>query len=94
MEELFTLKNIIFYLLAINVITFLAMGFDKYKAKRGHWRTKEKTLLTLVALGGGIGGIAGMRYFRHKTQKPRFYIGFPLILITEIVIVIALLITK
>ena len=31
------------------------MGIDKYKAKRGKWRTQEKTLLTLVALGGGIG---------------------------------------
>ena len=55
MEELFTLKNIIIYLLAINLITFLAMWIDKYKAKRGKWRTQEKTLFTLVALGGGIG---------------------------------------
>lgn len=55
MEEIFTLKNIIIYLLAINLVTFLAMWLDKYKAKRGKWRTQEKTLFTLVALGGGIG---------------------------------------
>ena len=55
MEEIFTLKNIIIYLLAVNLITFLAMWLDKYKAKRGKWRTQEKTLFTLVALGGGIG---------------------------------------
>ena len=94
MKEIFTVKNIIIYLLVINAITFFAMGMDKYKAKKGHWRTKEKTLLTLVALGGGIGGIVGMYYFRHKTKKPRFYIGFPLILITEILVVIAIFITK
>lgn len=94
MGEIFTVKNIIIYLLGINVITFLAMGIDKYKAKKGHWRTKEKTLLTFVALGGGIGGIIGMYFFRHKTKKPRFYIGFPLILITEILVVIAILVTK
>lgn len=94
MKEIFTVKNIIIYLLVINAITFFAMGIDKYKAKKGHWRTKEKTLLTLVALGGGIGGIVGMYYFRHKTKKPRFYIGFPLILITEILVVIAIFITK
>ena len=31
----------------------------------------------------GIGGIAGMYTFRHKTKKVRFVIGFPLILIFE-----------
>ena len=92
MEELFTIKNIIIYLLSINLISFLAMGIDKYKAKKGKWRTQEKTLITLVVLGGGIGGIAGMYTFRHKTQKPRFYIGFPMILIVEIIIAIAILI--
>ena len=55
MEEILTIKNIIIYLMAINIITFLGMGLDKYKAKRGKWRTKEKTLFTLVTLGGGIG---------------------------------------
>lgn len=55
MEKIFTIKNIIIYLLIINIVTFLSMGIDKYKAKRGKWRTQEKTLLTLVGLGGGIG---------------------------------------
>ena len=84
MEEIFTIKNIIIYLLIINIVTFLSMGIDKYKAKKGKWRIQEKTLLTLVVLGGGIGGIAGMYVFRHKTQKPRFFIGFPLIMIMQI----------
>ena len=94
MEELLTIKNIIIYLISINIITFLAMGLDKYKAKKGHWRTPEKTLFILVLLGGGIGGIAGMRVFKHKTKKPRFYIGFPMMLIIEIITVIVLFITK
>lgn len=94
MEEILTIKNILIYLISINVITFLAMGIDKYKAKKGHWRTPEKTLIMLVVLGGGIGGIAGMRVFRHKTKKPRFYIGFPMILILEILFVIVFFITK
>jgi len=55
MEEILTIKNIVIYLISINIITFLGMGLDKYKAKRGKWRTKENTLFTLVALGGGIG---------------------------------------
>ena len=55
MEEILTIKNVIIYLITINFITFCAMGIDKNKAKKGKWRTKEKTLISLVALGGGIG---------------------------------------
>lgn len=94
MEEIFTIKNIIIYLLIINIVTFLSMGIDKYKAQKGKWRIQEKTLLTLVVLGGGMGGIAGMYVFRHKTQKPRFFIGFPLIMIMQILIVIVIFTVK
>lgn len=86
------IKNVILYVLAINLLAFIAMGIDKYKAKKGSWRTPESTLMTLVLLGGGIGGIAGMYTFRHKTKKPKFYIGFPAILILEIIAVIYILI--
>jgi len=88
MEELFTLRNILIYLLVINLIAFLAMYIDKKRAKWGKWRIKESTLFGLVLLGGGIGGIAGMYTFRHKTKKPGFVIGFPAILIIEIISVI------
>ena len=43
-----------------------------------------------VLLGGGIGGIAGMYTFRHKTKKIQFVIGFPVILISEIILIIYL----
>ena len=93
-EEIFTIPNIIIYLLIINLITFLAMFIDKKKAKHGSWRISEKSLFILVLLGGGIGGIAGMYTFRHKTKKPAFYIGFPFILIFEIVSVIFILLNR
>ena len=86
------IARFLLYLLAINLIAFLAMGIDKWKAKRGAWRIPEQTLLSLVLLGGGIGGIAGMYTFRHKTKKPRFFIGFPVILIMEIVALIYIII--
>ena len=80
------------YLLAINLIAFFAMWLDKRKAQRGSWRTPEGTLMSLVLLGGGIGGIAGMYAFRHKTKKPRFFIGFPVILIMEIVALVYIIV--
>lgn len=90
MEKIFTIKNIVIYLIVINLITLFAMYIDKQKAKKSKRRIPEKTLFTLVALGGGIGGIAGMYIFRHKTKKSRFIIGFPAILILEIIIVLAI----
>lgn len=91
MEEInsiFTTQNILIYILIINVITFFLMWFDKHEAKIGDWRVPERTLFLLVLLGGGIGGIAGMYVFRHKTRKWYFKIGFPAILIMQIVLVI------
>ena len=88
MEDIFNLKNTIIYLIAINLITFLAMYIDKRKAKNGSWRIKESTLLTLSLIGGSIGGILGMYTFRHKTKKLKFTVGMPTILIAEIIGVI------
>lgn len=85
-SSLFTIQTFIIYLIIINVITFLAMWLDKQKAKKGKWRISESALFILAILGGSIGGIAGMYTFRHKTKKPRFTVGFPAILIIEVII--------
>ena len=88
LEAIFTPKNILIYLLVINLMAFCAMWWDKRRAEHGEWRISEAGLFTLVLLGGGIGGIAGMYLFRHKTKKLKFTIGFPTILITEIILAI------
>lgn len=88
MQEIFNLRNIIIYLITINLIAFLAMFIDKRRSERGAWRIKEATLLTLTLIGGSIGGIAGMYTFRHKTQKARFWLGMPVILIMQIAVVV------
>lgn len=86
--QIFSIRNIAIYLIIINLVGFLSMLIDKKKAERGSWRIKESTLLIIAVLGGSIGSIAGMYTFRHKTQKPRFYVGLPIILITQILIII------
>lgn len=91
---LFTWQAAVIYLIIINVVGFFAMWIDKVKAKRGSWRIPEKTLFTITFLGGGFGTIAGMYTFRHKTQKMQFVIGFPAILIIEIICIIIFLTTK
>ena len=86
------ISNILIYLFAVNLIGFFAMGIDKWKAKNNRWRIPETSLFTLAAIGGGIGTIAGMYVFRHKTKKKYFTIGMPLILILEIILIIFLLV--
>ena len=86
------IQYIVLYILIINCIGFGAMALDKYKAERARWRIPEKTLFTITLLGGGIGTIAGMYLFRHKTKKIYFTIGFPTILISEILIIIYIII--
>ena len=92
MQDIFTIRNIIIYLIVINLIGFLAMLLDKRKAQKHKWRIPEKTLFYITFLGGGIGTIAGMYTFRHKTKKLKFTIGLPTILILEIILVVYLLV--
>lgn len=87
-----TFKNIFIYLIIINLLGFLIMFIDKRKAEKGSWRIPEKTLFLFTWLGGGIGTIAGMYTFRHKTQKKKFTIGMPIILTLEIIFLIYMII--
>ncbi len=84
------LKYFLIYLVIINIIAFLAMYIDKRKAKYGRWRIPEQTLLILAIIGGSIGAIAGMYTFKHKTKKLRFSVGFPVILILQIVLIFSI----
>jgi len=78
----------------INIVAFIMYGVDKKKAKDGKWRTKEATLILSAAVGGSIGALIGMFFFRHKTQKPKFFIGVPAILIAQLALVFVLLYFK
>ena len=88
MKEILTFQNLTIYLIVINIIGFLTMYIDKKKAQKGAWRIPEKTIFIITAIGGGIGTIAGMYKFRHKTQKTRFTVGLPILLIMDILAVI------
>ena len=59
---------LLYYLIVINVVTFLVYGIDKWKAKQGSWRISEATLLILAVIGGSIGALLGMKIWHHKTM--------------------------
>ena len=76
---------ILTYLEIVNLIAFALMGVDKHRAKKGLWRIPEATLILSAVIGGGIGALAGMLLFRHKTRKHKFTVGIPVILAMQIV---------
>ncbi len=63
--------------LAINLIVFALYGADKRRSVKGKWRIPERTLLTGTWLMGGVGALAAMRAFRHKTKHLMFRISAP-----------------
>ena len=73
-----------YYFLAINAVTFIVYGIDKYKAKKAKWRISEATLLLLAVLGGSIGAWMGMKVWHHKTMHKKFKYGIPAILLIQI----------
>ena len=91
MKEILLSQNFIIYLVIINIIGFAIMFLDKRKAKKGSWRIPEKTIFIVTAIGGGIGTIAGMYKFRHKTKKAAFKYGLPFLLILDIALIICVM---
>jgi uncharacterized membrane protein YsdA (DUF1294 family) len=81
------MRDLIIYLIGINVVTFFIYGVDKWKARREKWRIPEDTLIWLAIAGGSIGALLGMYLFRHKTQHKKFTLGIPAIILVQAVIV-------
>ena len=79
---------LIYYLLAVNVLTFIVYGVDKWKARRGCLRVSEATLMGLAALGGSVGAWLAMQLFRHKTQKKKFRYGVPALFVLQVAAVL------
>lgn len=79
-------KFILWYLILINILTFIFFGIDKYKAINKKYRISIVTLLLLAGIGGSLGALSAMYIFRHKTKKDYFTVGIPLIIVMQIVL--------
>lgn len=73
-----------YVLVGINLVALFLYGIDKLKAKWAKRRISEKTLLAIAAIGGSVGALAGMLFFRHKISKTLFRVSIPLFLIAHI----------
>ncbi|MCH5280098.1 MAG: DUF1294 domain-containing protein [Lachnospiraceae bacterium] len=79
--------SVTIYAAGINLLGFLVMGIDKYKAKKKTFRIPEAILFTVALFGGSIGTTLGMFLFRHKTRHWYFLYGMPLILAVQLAVI-------
>ena len=79
---------LVFHIISINIIAFIAMWVDKRAAQKRGNRISEKNMHQLELMGGVPGSWLGQRVFNHKTSKRRYQNTFMGILIIQIFIVI------
>ena len=80
---------LILYLILINVFAIVITVHDKLAAIRHRRRIPEKTLMLISALGGAPAMYLTMLIIRHKTRKPLFMIGIPLVFLLELAVILA-----
>ncbi|KAB7706025.1 DUF1294 domain-containing protein [Bacillus aerolatus] len=66
------------------MISYIVMGNDKRKAKRGAWRTSENMLWLLALIGGAVGSWIAMQAHRHKTKHISFKYGMPVLAMIDL----------
>ena len=73
------------YLAAISVVAIIVTVYDKIAAKKlPKYRTRERTLLLLSALGGSVAMLLTMLVIRHKTKHVKFMLGIPIIMLLQV----------
>lgn len=86
------METILLYMFAVaGIIAFILFGTDKLLAKMGARRVPESVLMWLSFFGGATGALAAMVLFRHKTQKRKFIIGVPMMLLFQLSVLGAVL---
>jgi uncharacterized membrane protein YsdA (DUF1294 family) len=86
-DNLFNVPLLVWiYLIAVNLVSFIMFGVDKYRAVKEKSRIPILTLLASSFIGGSLGGIIAMYLFRHKTKKSYFSLGMPLIMLAQLLV--------
>ena len=75
------------FAIIMSAVTFILFGMDKMRAKQKRWRIPEAVLLFFCLMMGGIGGLAGMFFFHHKTRKWKFRILVPLFALIDAILI-------
>ena len=75
----------------LSLVSFVLFAVDKAAAADGRTRIPEISLLTLSALGGGVGAMLGKILLHHKSNVKR-KLHFAVVLTTSVVTQVGFLI--
>lgn len=82
-------REVLIYLLAINVLGVSLTIYDKIASKRFRKnRIRENVLLLIGALGAAVSMYTTMKLIRHKTRHKKFMTGLPIIFFLQVVFLI------
>ena len=84
-------KYFLYYLISINILSFILIFIDKMKAKMNEKRIPNFILLLSFFLGGTILGYLSMKIFHHKIKKDYYKRGIKYIFLMQIIFMILLL---
>ncbi|MDR1573940.1 MAG: DUF1294 domain-containing protein [Clostridiales Family XIII bacterium] len=79
---------ILLYFAIISLLSAILTFHDKSAARKNTWRVKERTLLAVSVLGGSVAMLLSMVAVRHKTQRKKFMVGIPLIIMVQALIIL------
>jgi uncharacterized membrane protein YsdA (DUF1294 family) len=85
------MEILLLYFLFISLVVFILAGYDKYLAKKNKRRIPENTLFFLEAIGGTLGLLTAMLFFKHKTNKLSFIVKFSVIFLIQVVLIYLIL---
>ncbi|TCT25030.1 uncharacterized membrane protein YsdA (DUF1294 family) [Melghiribacillus thermohalophilus] len=78
----------LYYFVFVNAVTVGLMGTDKYRARKGKWRIRERTIFLWSLAGGAFGTLFAMYLYRHKTKHQSFILIIPVLTIVHGVLLI------
>ena len=82
---------LLLWLTGINLVTLSVFMVDKWNAIRHLTRVPNGTLILLSWMGGSLGALTAMYLIRHKIRKKAFTRGIPLILATQVLLLLYLI---
>lgn len=84
-------KIFLVYFFIISIVTVILTVYDKIAAKKRNFRISEVTLMLCGFFGGAVAEFITMLIIRHKTRHIKFMLGLPLIILSQIGLLIALI---
>lgn len=81
-------KEIIIYIIIINIIGIILTCYDKIASKKFKKnRIRENVLLLVAILGSALTMYITMKVIHHKTKHKKFMITLPLMILIHLVII-------